>query len=191
MVLSFLLVAAALACVSIQTVDARRHVAEPHNTYHITQRYQQHRFLRATNFDDSCSVARYANGLRNRPNGIRRNENPFSWSSGNIEYVDLKMCTQHVFDLCCSTCTGPQLYDRCWYDCAGKAPHIGACNLKEREVGAIDMDDEVGGAGAVAKYLIQDFFNGRPAYDEEDSLGNTYMSNGHWMNSAGRLVNPS
>ena len=69
----------------------------------------------------------------------------------------------------------------------------------------LDTDDELGGVASAlmspTAFKIADIgrrfgpFVG-PArsamgLDEDDSLGNTYMSNGHRMNSAGYLANPS
>ena len=88
-----------------------------------------------TTTDDSglCSTERYKNGLLNRPNGIRRDANPFSHAnSGYYVYVDEKKCTQKVFDGCCSICTGPTLYDYCWAKCASKPENhdYSACSLR-------------------------------------------------------------
>ena len=88
-----------------------------------------------TTTDDSslCSTERYAKGLLNRPNGIRRGANPFSHdNSGYHVYVDEKKCTQKVFDGCCSICTGPTLYDYCWAKCASKPENhdYSACSLR-------------------------------------------------------------
>ena len=75
----------------------------------------------------SCSSARLQQGILDRPNGIRRDSNPFSFSDlQGAKYVDMKQCFQKQFDSCCSVCTGEFLYDRCWQQCTGKN-HFTAC----------------------------------------------------------------
>ena len=78
---------------------------------------------------DSCSTARLQQGILDRPNGIKRNGNPFSFSDlQGAKFMDTRKCFQQQFDSCCSLCTGESLYDSCWYSCTNKN-HFAACNL--------------------------------------------------------------
>ena len=77
--------------------------------------------------DASCSSARLQQGIRDRPNGIRRNDNPFGFSDfQGARFANMEKCFQQQFDSCCSLCTGEFLNDSCWDHCTGKN-HFSAC----------------------------------------------------------------